>query len=189
MRHWMKPALSAIVGVLVGAIVALSPSPALAVVRITFYSHDGNGLYFPHAFVTLRGVDDRTGRPVDLSYGFTTPHAGPHVLSGPVTGVLELVQPDYIAHSTPHFSMPLSSAQVAGVIAVAERWRRLPQPSYELWSQNCVVFVAQIAARLGLAADLPSELVIKPSGFLDYLTRNNLQRLGARGAQLHRAAD
>jgi hypothetical protein len=72
---------------------------------------------------------------------------------------------------------------------VAERWRRLPQPSYELWSQNCVVFVAQIAARLGLAADLPSELVIKPSGFLDYLTRNNLQRLGARGAQLHRATD
>jgi hypothetical protein len=46
---------------------------------------------------------------------------------------------------------------MASVIAVAERWRRLPQPSYELWSQNCVVFVAQIAARLGLAAELPSD--------------------------------
>jgi hypothetical protein len=189
MRFWIRRALSAMVGVLVGALVALSPSPVLAVVRITFYSHDGNGLYFPHAFVTLHGVDDRTGRPVNLSYGFTTPHAGPHVLSGPVTGVLELVQSDYVADSTPHFSMPLSGAQVASVTAVAERWRRLPQPSYELWSRNCVVFVAQIAAQLGLAADLPPELVTKPSGFLDYLTRINLQRLGARGARLHRAAD
>ena len=188
MRFSMKPTLSALVGVLVGALVAFSPSPVLAVVQITFYSHEGNGLYFPHAFVTLHGVDDRTGRPVNLSYGFTTPHAGLHVLSGPVTGVLERVQPDYIADSTPHFSMPLSGAQVASVIAVTERWRRLPQPSYELWRQNCVVFVAQIAARLGLAADLPPELVTKPSGFLDYLTRNNLQRLGARGARLHRAA-
>src|SRR5215208_3348809 len=99
MQLWMKPTLSATFSVLIGALVALSPSPVLAVVRITFYSHDGNGLYFPHAFVTLHGVDDRTGRPVNLSYGFTTPHAGPHVLSGPVTGVLELVQSDYIADS------------------------------------------------------------------------------------------
>lgn len=189
MRNWMKRNLIATLGVLIGALFALSPSPVLAVVQITFYSHEGNGQYFPHAFVTLRGVDDRTRRRVDLSYGFTTPHAGLHVLSGPVTGMLELVQPDYIAGSTPHFSMPLSGAQVAGVIAVAERWRHLPQPSYELWSQNCVVFVAQVAARLGLAADLPSELVTKPSGFLDYLTRNNLQRLSALGAQVHRAAD
>jgi hypothetical protein len=189
MRIRMKPTSSAMVGLLVGALVALSPSPVLAVVQITFYSHEGNSLYFPHAFVTLRGIEGRTGRPVDLSYGFTTPHAGLHVLSGPVTGVLELVQPDYIADSTAHFSMPLSGAQVASVIAVAERWRRLPQPSYELWSQNCVVFVAQIAARLGLAADLPSELVTKPSGFMDHLTRHNRQGLSARRARLHRTAE
>ena len=68
MQLWMKPTLSATFSVLIGALVALSPSPVLAVVQITFYSHNGNGLYFPHAFVTLHGVDDRTGRPVDLSW-------------------------------------------------------------------------------------------------------------------------
>jgi hypothetical protein len=41
----------------------------------------------------------------------------------------------------------------------------------------------QVAARLGRAVDLLSERVIKPSGFLDHLTRNILQRLGARGVE------
>ena len=56
----------------------------------------------------------------------------------------------------------------------------------ELTRNNLVVWTAG-----NVSARVPGEdlLVIKPSGFLDYLTRNNLQRLGARGAQLHRATD
>jgi hypothetical protein len=185
MPQRVRSAASAILGALLAALVVFAPSAARAVVEITFYSHEGDGIYFPHAFVTLRGVDDRTGRRVHLNYGFTTPQAGPHVLSGPVTGVLEQVQPEYIAGSTAHFTVALSSREVGSVIAVAEKWRRLPQPSYELWTQNCVVFVAEIAARLGMQAGLPQELITAPGGYLDHLTQTNQPWLAARRARLH----
>ena len=59
--------LSIALALLLAALVIFAPSAARAVVEVTFYSHEGHGIFFPHAFVTLRGVDERTGRRIDLN--------------------------------------------------------------------------------------------------------------------------
>lgn len=171
------------------ALLILAPAPALATVEITFYSHEF-GSNFPHAFITLEGKDDRTGAKISANYGFTATHVTPAILLGSVKGEVFSRSPEkdaaYLASSDRHFSFTLSDAELDKVMATVEKWRTLPQPSYNLNRQNCVFFIADVAASLGMAADTPNALMKKPRSYSEHLTRANNGWLLARGATIHR---
>lgn len=146
---------------------------ASAEVEIAFYTKDMAST-FPHAFVRLTGTDDSTGQPVDATYGFTPVSMSPGILLGRVRGTVEGVGPLYIARSVRHFSLKLSDEQYRTVLAVVEKWRSEPQPSYQLNNHNCTHFVAEIAAALGLSAAPDPKLMKKPKSFLSKVTRDNI---------------
>ena len=165
---------------------ALLPGQAAAAVDITFYSKEF-GSSFPHAFVALNGTIDRSGERVDTNYGFTATHVSPAVLMGSVQGEVMTVDAKYQGGSDAHFTLRLSDSEYDQVMATVERWRTLPQPSYHLNRQNCVFFVAHVAAALGMTADTPKALMKKPRSYLEMLGRANQAWLAARGATLLRA--
>ncbi len=171
------------------ALLVFSAAHALAAVTITFYSHEF-GSNFPHAFITLEGQDDRTGVKISANYGFTATHISPAILLGSVKGEIFSRSPDkdaaYLASSDRHFSFTLSDTELDAVMATVEKWRTLPQPSYNLNRQNCVFFIADVAASLGMAADTPKALMKKPRSYSEHLTRANEDWLLARGAVIHR---
>lgn len=153
-------------------------APASAAVEISFHSKDF-GITFPHGFIVLTGTVDETGEAVDANYGFTVRHLiGPSVLFGRVQGTIETVDADFVEHSNRHFTMRLTDAQYRDVMALVERWRALPQPSYSLDRRNCVSFVADVASLLGLDAD-PRGLMRRPRAFLDRVRERNEARIAA----------
>jgi hypothetical protein len=150
----------------------LFAAPADAAVAIRFHSKDF-GATFPHAFIVLDGTLDATGEPVSGNYGFTVRHLiGPSVLFGPVQGVVISEKTSYVEDSNHHFALQLTDAQYRAVMALVDKWRALPQPSYRLDSRNCVTFVAEVAAMLGLEAD-PTRLMRRPRAFLDRVRQRN----------------
>jgi hypothetical protein len=161
------------------------PSPLLAAVEITFLSKEF-GSSFPHAYVALKGKPDRGGAEIDANYGFTATHVSPAILMGSVSGEVMSVDADYQSKSDRHFSITLSDAEYDQVMATVERWRTLKQPSYNLNKQNCVFFVAHVAAALGMKAETPPALMKKPRSYLEMITRANAGWLQARGARLLR---
>jgi hypothetical protein len=157
----------------------LSGSPAAAAVEITFYSREF-GTQFPHGFVTLKGTLDRGGERIDTNYGFTATHVSPSILFGSVRGVVEAVNPGYVRDSEAHFALTLSDAEYDRVMETVVRWRDLRQPSYSLKRRNCVHFVADIAATLGMQAEVPRNLTRRPTSFTESLIRTNRAWLAAR---------
>lgn len=156
--------------------------PAAAAVRITFYSKE-LGTTFPHALVTMDGTLDRSGERINVDFGFTAKSVTPALLFGPVKGeVISDHGASYIRASDKHFSLILSDAEYDKVLAVVARWRALPQPSYDLDRRNCVNFVADIAAGLGMTADIPKKLMKKPRSYLNLLTEGNRPWLTERKA-------
>ena len=143
----MPRLLHLLVALLLSLAVAL---PAQAAVTITFWSHElGNS--FPHAFFTLRGVPDAGGAPVDVNYGFTAKSVTPAILMGPVAGKLDIAKPGYIAGSTAQFSLALTDAQYADILALVALWGGPGEESrYRLNTHNCVHFVQEAARRAGL---------------------------------------
>lgn len=163
------------------AVLLVLPSTALASVRVTFYSKEF-GATFPHAFITLDGTRDDTGEKVDASYGFTAKTVSPAILMGSVAGEIIASEPAYIAKSDRHIALIVSDAEYVALLATIEKWRTRKQPSYSLNRANCVFFVADLAATLGLKADTPKELMKKPRSYLQYLARTNRALLDQRGA-------
>jgi len=156
--------------------------PAVAAVRITFYSKE-LGTTFPHAFVTMDGTLDRSGERIDVDYGFTAKAVTPAILFGAVKG--EVVSDNgksYNRASDKHIIMTLSDVEYDKVMAVVARWRALPQPSYDLDKRNCVHFVADVAASLGMTVAVPKKLVKKPKSFLNLVTETNRAWLVAHNA-------
>ena len=145
---------------------------ASAQVEIAFYSKD-TGSTFPHAYVRLTGTLDNTGQPIDVNYGFTPVSVSPGVLWGPVRGMIESALPEYIARSDRHFTLKLTPQQYRQVIAIVEKWRDAPQPSYRLNGRNCIDFVAEIANTLGINAPVIPKLMKKPRSYLDEIARMN----------------
>ena len=157
---------------------------ASAAVEIAFHSRS-MGSSFPHALIVLRGTVDATGEPVDANYGFTVRHQiGPSVLFGSVQGVVASERRAYVAGTRRHFSLTLSDEQYRRVMRLIERWRALPQPSYHLDRRNCVTFVAEVAAELGLQAQPDSATRRRPQAFLDGVLRANRPIIEARGREL-----
>lgn len=160
-------------------LVFLWPCASPAAVEIGFHSREF-GETFPHGFITLFGTVDGTGERVDANFGFTVrSQIGPSVLLGPVQGAIVSESPAYVARGHRHFSLVLSDEDYAAVMALVERWRALPQPSYRLDRRNCVSFVAEVAALLGLHAD-PAGRTRRPRAFLEYIFAQNRTLIAAR---------
>lgn len=161
----------------------LASAPAAAAVRLSFYSKEW-GTSFPHAFIRLEGTVDATGEVVDTNFGFTAKTVSPAILLGSVAGEVVNSEPGYVAKSDRHFSFTLSDAEYATVLGAVERWRNLKQPSYSLNRRNCVFFIADMAAVLGMKADTPKELMKKPRSYIQSLLRANREWLEKRAATL-----
>jgi len=142
------------------------PLPAQAAVTITFWSHElGNS--FPHAFFTLRGVPDAGGAPVDANYGFTAKTVSPALLWGTVPGRIDIAKPNYMAGSDAQFSVVLTDAQYADVLALVRDWGdKTGDAHYNLNRRNCVHFVQEAARRSGLVGLDQPTLMKKPRSFL-----------------------
>jgi hypothetical protein len=164
---------------LLGLLLAFGvPAPAAAAVEIAFYSRELGGNNFPHAFVSLHGTLDSTGEQVDTSYGFTAHAVTPALLFGSVTGEVVVEGARQIARSNRQFALVLSDERYRAVIAVVERWRNRPQPSYNLNHRNCVHFVAELAETVGLRVEYVQRLMKRPRSFLEHVRGLN-PRLGA----------
>jgi len=148
-------------------------SGACAEVTLTFYSHHlgtyGFGIAFPHAHVVVTGTTAADGKPVKANFGFTAETISPSILWDWVEGAVVSMPDDYIAMSQPHLSLPISDEQYRAVLAVVDRWRKYPQPSYNLDTHNCVTFVREIAIALRLPASNNVKFVRSPKEFLEDL--------------------
>jgi len=153
----------------------LACAPAEAAVTLVFLSRDF-GEVFPHAYVEVTGATDADpGHPVDANYGFTATATTPAILLGPVAGEIMSVNTIYRRKSLRHFSIRLTDARYAQVMALVETWRTLPGRSYSLNRRNCVHFVAAVARTVGLSAEDDPALMKKPRSFLEKVTRANPQ--------------
>ena len=146
---------------------------ARAEVTLTFYSHHfgtyGLGITFPHAYVRLSGTTGADAKPVKANFGFTAQTISPSILWNSVEGYVISMPDDYIAMSKLHLSLPISDEQYRSVIAVVDRWRKYPQPSYTLDKHNCVTFVKEIAIALRLPASNDVKFIRSPREFLEDL--------------------
>lgn len=145
---------------------------AHAEVAMTFYSHDF-GSNFPHAFFTLKGKLDASGRQINSSYGFTATSVSPAILMGSVKGAVQTPKPKYIAKSRAHFTLQISDAQYAKVMALVRRWQALPGKSYNLGKRNCVHFIMEAASLMGLKVNRKTKYKKKPKSFLFEVMRLN----------------
>lgn len=169
---------------LVGCLLSfLSAAAAQGAVEISFHSKEF-GATFPHAFIALTGTLDATGERVEANYGFTVRHLiGPSILLGPVQGEVISENAAYVAGSNRHFGLVLTDGEYRQVVALVERWRALPQPSYRLGSRNCVSFVAEVATLLGLTAE-PRRFMRRPRAFLDRVRETNAALIDSRAPAL-----
>lgn len=175
------------IALLFAALLAVVAVPASAAVTITFYSKELS-TSFPHAFVIVEGTLDRGGPRIEEDYGFTAKTISPAILWGKVAGeVINDHSVGYVKGSDRHFTVTLTDAEYDLAMATVARWRAARQPSYDLDRHNCVHFVAEIAASIGLTVDT-KRFMKKPRSFLEGLTRANQARLEARGATLYRLA-
>lgn len=169
-----------------GTLLALA-SAASAEVTLTFYSHHfgtyGLGVTFPHAYVRLSGTTKADAKPVNANYGFTAQTISPSIMWEPVEGFVISMPDDYMAISQPHLSLPISDEQYRSVIAIVDRWRKYPQPSYNLNSKNCVTFVREIAIALRLPASNDVKFIRSPREFLEdlQLRTSKTNKIVARG--------
>ncbi|HEX8191397.1 MAG TPA: hypothetical protein VF552_00710 [Allosphingosinicella sp.] len=162
-----------------GVLAFLMPAAAPAAVEMTFYSREF-GSQFPHGFVVLQGTPDRGGERIDTNYGFTATAVSPAILFGSVRGKVEAVGGGYIRDSEAHLRLTLTDAEYDRVMETVARWRDARQPSYSLSRRNCVHFIADIAAALGMQADVPRHLTRRPTGWTESLIRRNRAWIAAR---------
>ncbi len=171
---------------LAAAFLVLAAAPGWAAVSITFYSKE-LGASFPHAFVIVEGTLDRGGARIEEDYGFTAKTTSPAILWGKVAGkVITDHSAGYVRGSDRHFTVSLTDSEYDRVMATIERWRSAKQPNYDLDKHNCVHFVAELAAAIGMTPNT-KKLMKKPRSFLETLTARNRAWLIGRNATLHRS--
>ena len=164
----------------------LAAGPVSAKVQITFYSKE-LGASFPHAYVVLEGTLDRNGQRIAEDYGFSAKTISPAILMGRVKGqVISDHSESYVKGSERHFTVTMTDEEYDRVMATIARWRAARQPSYDLNRANCVHFVGELAAAIGMSAAPQKGLMKKPKTFLQSITNANRAWLAARGAVIHR---
>ncbi len=153
----------------------LVTTPALADVRMTFWSRDTSN-YFPHAFITLKGTLDATGEAVDTSYGFTLNDIGPAALFKSVGAHIDITNKKYIRDSDAQFQVRITDAQYAAILAQVAEWGA-PGFKWNLNKRNCVHFAAEAARRAGLVVVEDKRLMKKPKSFTRSLIALNPGRV------------
>ena len=162
-------------------------SGAYAEVTLTFYSHHfgtyGFMVTFPHAYVALSGTTEADAKPVKANFGFTAQTISPSIAWQSVEGFVISMPDDYVAMSQPHLSLPITDKQYRTVLAIADRCRKYPQPSYNLDTHNCVTFVKEIAIALRLPASTDVKFIRSPKEFLEdmQLKTSKTNRIVAAG--------
>lgn len=157
---------SLLLRLLIPFLLALAPQSAWAEVLVTFYSHEF-GSSFPHAFFTVKGNIDATGEAVDDNFGFTAVNVSPAILFGSVNGRMDKVRPKYLESSDQRFSITIDDTQYASLITFVKKWEAEPQKNYNLNRRNCIHFVMEAAATLGLNVNRKSKFFKKPRSFLE----------------------
>ena len=154
--------------------------PAQAAVEIAFYSHElqasGNGeriIEFPHSFVTMRGKPDAGGKAIDGNYGFTADTISPAIVMGPVKGRMVSAGKAYVRGSRRHIAFYLTDARYAAVQSAYKNWAAVKGKSYDLYTRNCVHFVAAMARAAGLVVPVDPLLMKSPSKFLEAVAARN----------------
>ncbi|MBB4155378.1 hypothetical protein GGQ80_003298 [Sphingomonas jinjuensis] len=156
-------------------------TPAAAGVTITFWSHEF-GSSFPHAFFTLRGAPDAGGLPVEANIGFTAKAVTPALLMGSVPGKLDIVKPTYVEGSDAQFSVVLTDAQYARILALIAGWDdRLGDGRYNLGKRNCIHFVKEAARIAGLSMLDHPKLMKRPRSYLLAVREANAGRITVIG--------
>jgi hypothetical protein len=158
---------------------------AHAAITVSFYSHGwGVGahgfVYFPHAFILIerRGPDGAPAPPE--SYGYTAAGQDISVLMHPTPGEVIPEDPVYLKKSTLHFTLEITEAEYQALKATAAKWAAPGAPLYNLDGHNCITFVAELAANLGLK--IPPPTGRDPGKFLDGVRQLNLDRLAGAAA-------
>ena len=144
----------------------LSIVPAKAEIFATFYSHDFDEAYFPHAFVRLQGTVEASGEVVDTNYGFTARATTPGLLLGSVIHKMETKPQKYVDDSNAHCTLRLDDAGYAKLMGFVAEWRDLPGKGYNLGKRNCVHFVMEGGALFELKVNRKSKFFKKPKSFL-----------------------
>lgn len=169
----------------IAAILALACAalcgPAWASVTVHFQSFNGSVFFgrYPHTFVVMTGTLDATGKEINENYGFSAKHAGPAVLSGPVTHEIIVEKQKYVDSTNRHFSVTVPDQTYWRIKDEVEKWRNLPGKGYDLDTRNCIHFVGAIARIVGLAVTFPADLMRKPKAWLNLITMEN-PSLGAK---------
>jgi hypothetical protein len=159
-------------------LVALLLQPSLASAHVVAIFHSFNGSIFgryPHAFVEFAGTLEEARRPVHENYGYTAIHVTPAVLSGNVRGTVESESDADIRATNVHFGVSITDQQYYEIRSEVEKWRNSPTADYNLKHNNCVSFVARIAAMIGLKVDVPPSLMLRPKAWLNYISQLNPQ--------------
>ncbi|MBX3594867.1 hypothetical protein [Sphingomonas sp.] len=158
------------------AILALTALPAQARVTITFWSYEHAGR-FPHAFITMHGTLDRSGKPIKESYGFTPKSVTPAMLIGNVAGKIDYTTKAYVDVGTPHFSVEISDAQYDAVTKMVREWDAKGGNTYSLNKRNCVHFSAEAMRLSGLRVVEDKKLMKKPRSFTQSIETLNKGRV------------
>ncbi|HWF76893.1 MAG TPA: hypothetical protein VN694_06915 [Caulobacteraceae bacterium] len=148
---------------------------------VAFWSHGWglgpNGMmYFPHAFVVITHSAKPGDPPQQEAWGYTA--ADPNditVFARSSKGMVDQPNPDYRKKATLHFEVTASDEQYAALHKVIDTWGGPGAQLYNLKSHNCVGFVADLAAALGL--QIPTTIGEDPSKFLEGVRRLNPGRL------------
>jgi len=164
--------------------------PAQAAVTMNFYSQEfalvarGGNTYFPHAFTLLSGTT-QDGAPVNANLGFTARNIFINVLWEKITGEMDPtpLPEGYFDSAMKRFSLTLTEAQYRAVLAVADKWRNAPQPSYDIDEHNCVLFVKDLVQTVGLTVSNDPKFVRDPIGFLGDVAARNAATLAQYGSQ------
>lgn len=175
-------------GLAVVALLLVCALPARAAVTMDFYSHEfaliarSGNTYFPHGFALLSGATD-DGTPVSANLGFTAKSIFINVLWEKITGEMDPtpLPAGYVDSAEKRFSLTLTDAQYRDVLAVADKWRNAPQPSYDIDEHNCVLFVKDLAQTVGLSVSDDKKFVRDPIGFLKDVAARNAALLAQYG--------
>jgi hypothetical protein len=149
--------------VLVALLLGLLPASARADIEVGFWTRE-LGLELPHAFFTMKGTVD--GKPVEESYGFTAKTITPALLWGPVPGRIDLTTKGYMAASHKLYTVTVPDAAYPRLKALVARYSVKPGSIYRMNERNCVHFVAEAAAAVGLRLPDGKGMMKRPTSYM-----------------------
>jgi hypothetical protein len=154
----------------IALLLSLLATPARAEIEVGFWTRE-LGLDLPHAFITIKGTVD--GKPVEESYGFTAKAITPAILWGPVPGRIDLTTKSYMAASNRIFTVTVADGGYPKLKELVARYSARPGSIYRMNERNCVHFVAEAVALVGLRSPDLRKLMKRPTSYLNAIAAAN----------------